>query len=189
MKGSVPPNRSVEVYLAELRKHLHSLRDGEADDIVKEIRSHILEKSRGEEIHAILTALGEPEDLAGRYVTDAPVGRSSLRAVLRWARACAAGLALLPLSLASTCVGGSLLLVALLKPFHPRAAGLWLLTGAPDDLSLSLRMGFGTPPQDGRELLGWWILPVGLALGTGLLLLTLQMGSTFARAIRMRENR
>jgi len=33
-------------------------------------------------------------------------------------------------------------------------------------------MGFGSAQGGGREVLGWWIVPVGLLVGSGLVILT-----------------
>ena len=43
-------------------------------------------------------------------------------------------------------LGAALMLNALLKLIHPRAAGLWAYPSSTGDLDLSLRMGFGGPP-------------------------------------------
>jgi hypothetical protein len=48
---------------------------------------------------------------------------------------------------------------------------LWLLP-AGSDVEISLRLGFGAAPPDGRELLGWWIVPLGWGAGCGLVVLT-----------------
>ena len=68
--------------------------------------------------------------------------------------------------------GGAFVLCAILKFFHPRTAGLWSIQTGPDDIELSLRMGFGEIPAGGHELLGWWIVPVALLAGCGLVIAT-----------------
>jgi hypothetical protein len=72
------------------------------------------------------------------------------------------------------------LLCAVLKPFHPGTAGLWLIADAAGDVVISLRMGFGSAPAGGRELLGWWIVPLGLAAGCALVTLTTRLSLWFA---------
>ena len=73
-------------------------------------------------------------------------------------------------------VAGSFALCALLKPIHPQTAGLWLLPDPEDAYSFSLRLGFSSPPPHGRELLGWWIVPLGLVFAMGLVLFTFHLG-------------
>jgi hypothetical protein len=45
-------------------------------------------------------------------------------------------------------------------------------------------MGFGTPPEGFHELLGWWIVPIGIVLGAGLYLLTIRFGRWGIRHLR-----
>jgi hypothetical protein len=81
-------------------------------------------------------------------------------------------------------VGVVFLLVALLKPFHPATAGLWALPDGADDLELSVRMGFGAAPSNGHELLGWWIVPLGIVVGCGLVILTTRFALWCVRVYR-----
>jgi hypothetical protein len=90
--------KRIETYLDMLRSRLRSLGKEEINDIIEELRSHILETStvNGElaarEVDAALEALGNPEELASEYMTDAAlarkeVSRSPLRilaALFRW---------------------------------------------------------------------------------------------------------
>jgi hypothetical protein len=70
-----------------------------------------------------------------------------------------------------TCfVAGALTLCSITKLFVPDRAGLWQLSEG-----LSLRMGFGSTPPNGTEILGWWIVPLGLTSGVGLVLLTFRL--------------
>jgi hypothetical protein len=187
---SVDPRQAIDTYLKVLRKRLRGLSETVSDDVVKEIRSHILEKaSLGGEVTpvsvaAVLSDLGGPEELASQYVTDdllarAQVARSPwllIQSLFRWASLSLVGLCMLTFALLGYFLAGSFALCALLKPFHPNAAGLWLLPDPADAYSVSLRLGFGPPPADGRELLGWWIVPIGLAFSMGLVFLTFHFG-------------
>jgi hypothetical protein len=80
-------------------------------------------------------------------------------------------------------VAGAFFLCALLKPIYPKTAGLWSLADA-GDLSLSLRLGVSGAPANGRELLGWWIVPLGLFLGLVLVLFTFRFGLWSIRKFR-----
>jgi hypothetical protein len=190
MNISVDSRHKIDAYLNVLRKHLRHLNEKDSCDIVEEIRSHILDKaaSAGEitadSIASALAALGDPEDLASQYVTDnllmrAQVARSPwliLRSLFRWAGLSIAGFCILMSSLIGYSLAGSLVLCAFLKPFHPLTDGLWLLNHSSDPQSFSLRLGFSSVPVDGREVLGWWLIPIGLALGGWLGLLTFYFG-------------
>ena len=50
-----------------------------------------------------------------------------------------------------------------MKPFAWRHAGLWRMPERPDDYSFSLALGVTDNPHQGHELLGGWIIPIGIA--------------------------
>ncbi|HEY4052530.1 MAG TPA: DUF1700 domain-containing protein [Terriglobales bacterium] len=177
---------TIESYLGELRAGLRGLGNEKVNEIIEELRSHILEKStvNGElgarDVEATLERLGNPEDLAGEYMTDAALARAEvsrspihiLASLFRWASLSVAGFFVLIGSLVGYFLGAALILCALLKPIHPQSAGLWSFHDSSGDLELSLRLGFGSAPGPGHDVLGWWIVPVGLVAGFGLVMLT-----------------
>ena len=203
MTISADSQQKIDAYLKTLRKRLRGLSDQDSSDVVEEIRSHILDKAAVEgeitpgAVASALAALGSPEELASQYVTDdlltrARVTRSPwliLRSLFRWASLSFAGFCILMFSVIGYFLAGAFVLCAVLKPIYPHTAGLWLLPD-PADISLSLRLGSGTPPVDARELLGWWIIPLGLVAGVGLVLLTFHFGlwsiRKFWRPLRVR---
>jgi hypothetical protein len=71
MTLAVESQKSVDAYLAALRKQLRELMDEDANDIVAEIRMHILDKTSDnadpEGVAATLAALGAPAELAERF--------------------------------------------------------------------------------------------------------------------------
>lgn len=183
--------RRIDAFLATLREGLRGMNEAEAGEIVKELRSHVTEKASaaGElteaSVEATLAALGSPRDLAREYMTDEilsrmEASRSPLRlldGLFTWATLSIAGFFALIASLAGYGFGLLCMLVAVLKPVHPQTAGLWSFLDATGDTTISLRLGFGPPPENGRELLSWWIVPIGLGLGFVCLLMT----TSFAR--------
>jgi hypothetical protein len=189
MNLSTESQQKIDTYLNTLRRLLRGMNEADSREIVEELRSHILDRAAasGEVTPAavaqVLTALGSPEDIASQYLTDdllkrAQVNRSPwliLRSLFRWASLSFAGFWILMISLLMYFLAGSLSLCALLKPIHPTTAGLWLI---PDSSAtvLSLRLGFGAVPVNGRELLGWWIIPLGLILAMGLVFANLHFG-------------
>ncbi len=190
MTISADSQLAIDAYLKVLRKRLRGLSEQVSDDVVKEIRSHILDKASMEgqltegSVASVLADLGSPEELASQYVTDELLARAQVtrspwlvvRSLFRWASLSFVGLCILTFSVLGYFLAGSFALCAMLKPIHPQTAGLWLLPSPEDDYSFSLRLGFSSPPAHGRELLGWWIVPIGLAFAMGLVLLTFHFG-------------
>jgi len=183
--------KKIENYLAILRSRLRAMSRETSLDIIEELRSHIVDKATidGElipqRVEAALAALGGPAELASQYTTDdllirAEATRSPLRimdSLFRWASFSSIGFLVLMGSMFGYFAGFALIVCAALKPFHPYAAGLWRLSNG----QFSLRMGFGMVPPASRDLLGWWIIPVGLAAGCGLLTLTTRSALRCAR--------
>jgi hypothetical protein len=191
--------QKIETYLARLRGRLRGVNEQDVREIVEELRSHILDKASlgGEEVTAggvgaTLAVLGSPEELASEYLTDnllarAEVSRSPLRileSLFRWASLSMAGFFAFLASIVGYLLGVSFILCAMLKPVHPQTAGLWILSGSTDDFLISLRLGFGSAPPGGREVLGWWIVPIGLVVGFGLVMLTTRFGLWCVRQYR-----
>jgi hypothetical protein len=195
---SVDARQRIDAYLEKLRKNLTGISREDALDIVQELRSHILEKASvdGEvtasAVNATLSALGSADEIAAQYLADNLLTRAArtrspivlLQALFRWASLSIVGVFVLLGCVLGYLVGASFVICAILKPLHPRTAGLWKLA----DDSYSLRLGFGTIPAFGRELLGWWIVPVGLLAGGGLCLLTSHFALWCARKLRGSHN-
>jgi hypothetical protein len=187
------PQTKVDQYLIELRTRLRSLPDEQAMDIVEEIRSQIHDTagSDGEmtdaSVNAALNRLGPASALAANYVTDNFLEHAQrdrmpwtlLRGVFRWAMMSVQGFLVFILCVIGYGFGASFLIAALAKPFNPKA-GLWLI--APGSYSLTLGMTNSMPP--GHELLGWKLVPVGLSLGGGTILLTTYFGQWCIRRFR-----
>jgi HAAS domain-containing protein len=191
--------QKIEAYLVKLRAQLRGFNDQQVAEIVAELRSHMIEKLAvaGDavapaQVDAILAALGTPEELANQYITDnllarAEVSRAPLHildSLFRWASLSVAGFFVLISSVLGYFFGAVFILVAILKPFHPHTAGLWLLHDNTGDPELSFRMGFGSTPLDGRDLLGWWIVPLGILAGCALVTLTTRSALWCARRYR-----
>ena len=131
----------IDAYLTKLRRRLRGINEQDIQEIVQELRSHILDKTETREntldkVSETLESLGSPEQLAGEYLTDnllarAEVSRSPMRilAVLfRWASLSIAGFLVFLSSIAGYFLGMAFVLCALLKPIHPQTAGLWIIS-------------------------------------------------------------
>jgi hypothetical protein len=183
--------RGLEAYLAELSKRLGPLPEAERAEIVAELRGHVLD-SVGESpaegaVAAVLGRLGPAEDLAAQYLTHsvlASAGRSRSPWTLVTSLARVGGTSLAGFSALVALVVGyglaaSFAVAAVRKLVAPDRVGLWRL--GPDSFSLTL--GFGARPA-GEELLGWWIVPVGLLAGVGGVWLTTRFGRWCVRRLR-----
>ena len=177
---------------------LRGISDDEVREIIAELRSHILDKAgaSGEvtaaAVGATLAGLGNPEDLASQYLTDnllarAEVSRSPLRILrssFRWASLSLAGFFVLLGSTVGYFFGAVFILVAMAKLFHPRTAGLWTYPDSNGEVALSFRLGFGSVPVGGHDVLGWWFVPIGWVTGFAMVLLTTSAAVWCARQYR-----
>jgi hypothetical protein len=175
---------SVETYLKSLRRELRELLDDDVNEIVEEIRTHIFDKTADSEtpeaIAATLAALGTPQELADRYRTQELMQRARLarspkyifRSALRWAGLSLLGVLVFAVSAMGYSLGGFLFLLGFLKLIHPGTTGVY---GIWTDHDRSFNWQSGGPNKPG-ELLGWWLVPIGILIGGVLLLLTFRFG-------------
>jgi hypothetical protein len=192
MVSAVRPE-PLEVYLQTVEEHLKSLPPEDRSEIVQELRSHVLDRIKGDlsdaTVSATLTRLGDPREIARvnlrmrvaavavAYGTPLTVARTLTRLATLGGR----GLLTVILSLTGYAFAGCWLLTALAKPFAPDRVGLWVLPDPTGDLSLSLgRHGAGAA---GYDVLGWWIIPIGLAVGVACAVLTYRVDLRFIRQL------
>lgn len=187
------PQTRIDAYLAELGKRLHSLPKEQVTDIVEEIRSHIRDTAAagGEmtegSVIAVLNRLGPASALATTYVRDNLLARAEsnrmpwavLRGIFYWATISVNGILVFFVCLIGYTVGASFFIAALAKPLNPKV-GLWLV----DSDTYSLVLGMTDAIPRGHELLGWKLVPIGLALGGGTILLTTHFGLWCIRRFR-----
>ena len=174
--------RRIDTYLVELRRCLAGLPPEEVHDILQEIRGHILERTEAsgelteERLVEILKALGRPEEIAPLYQVDAVVAKARaslsprlvLRAVRRWSVVSGWGLVLFVLGVIGYSAGFSLMLSALLKFVWPDKVGAWAASGG--------HFVIGTTSVPGaRDVLGWWLVPIGLVVGSLIVLGTARL--------------
>lgn len=160
----------VQTYLATLRLGLRGLPAEEVDDIVREIRSHLLERAGDpadpEAAEEAIASLGRASDLAARYRTEIRLGEAQssyspltlMGAVVQWSAMSLVGFGVAIVGLVGYAVALGLLGAAILDPIFPDHVGLWV----GEDM-LVLGTVLSTP--DATELLGRWITPIGLVVG------------------------
>src|SRR5271163_3914749 len=130
---------TIDRYLLRFRLALTGVAQSDKEDLVSEIRSHIVERLEDssvpmdEVVDRTLAGLGTPEVLAARYRTEGLLQRAShsisplllLRATLRWAMTGLRGFFALWVLLMGYLTASALYLTAILKPFFPENIGLW----------------------------------------------------------------
>ena len=195
-----PPEASqkaIDDYLAALRRQLRDLMEEDMNDIVEEIRTHILDKTApGDDpgqVEQTLAALGAPRDLAARYCTEemmrrAEAHRSSTqkaRIAGRWTFSILAGVVVLVVSAAGYSFGGLLVIAGIAKVMWPKGTGLWETVNTDGTQTLGLSGGSGNvpPANNAHDILGWWLLPIGLILGPVLIYATYRFGRWSVRKL------
>jgi HAAS domain-containing protein len=187
----------LDCYLDQVRRHLKGLPQAEADEVVAELRSHVLDKVAGaptpERVEAAIAALGNPRDVARinlteRVAAELEADRSPLavlRGVGRLARVSVYGAFTGLVSFVGYVTAAAFLITAVSKIFSRTNVGLWRV---PDDAGYHYSMGVINDPG-GQELLGWWIIPISLAAGLVLGWLTWRFGIFSVRRMRRSAQR
>ena len=172
---------SIDEYCKRLCKALHKVPSPERDELVREMRTHILERVEAEPgitlevLTKILRAVGDPKELAAEYRTQTmlrEVARSNspsgllrpwilLRTTLRSAVTSMAGLVAFLATVIGYGCAAVFLICALLKPMLPARIGLWL---APQH---TLSLGYWNGLVSGTEVYGISVRPPdSFVLGT-----------------------
>ena len=160
----------IHAYLKSLSKYLSRLEKAEAEDVIREVESHIYdardahEKDKGGiSAAAILAGFGEPRELAARYVehilTGAPPPKG-FRTIQQVKKGATKGLYIMT----ELCGYGTsliLIIVGIYKAVVPEEVGVWA-TDSGDSFMLGVS---STPPGGTHELLGWWLVPILISLG------------------------
>jgi uncharacterized membrane protein len=174
----------VNEYLSQLRSALTGITVSDREDIVEEIRMHIRERlaDPAANLDTVLSGLGPANELAQQYRTGMLVQRARtsrspliiLRAALRWATMGVEGFIVFMIAILGYALGGGFILLALMKPIFPANTGLWV---GPDQFAFNVRFGatMTNPASPVHEVLGWWLIPVCLVIGSLSLVLTTKL--------------
>lgn len=184
MRLSEAGEARVRGYLFVLGQSLRtSLPREVAQEALREIESHVRERLEEVEpqaderqaVERVLGELGPPLRVAQAYSTELTVEEALttggagavLRALWRLATTTAGGFAAALLLFIGYSSGISFLLIAALKPVFPNNVGLFVVNGVPHSFGIN----FPGPP--GAEVVGgYWVIPIGLAVGLGILVAT-----------------
>jgi uncharacterized membrane protein len=155
----------IQTYLEQLKAALVRVLPQDSDDILREIRAHILDSSAGASdrdaaVARVLRLLGTPQDLAGRYTTECLLTRAGrsfspwllLRSSRRWAALGMKGTFVFLLAVFGYGLALGATIAIFLKLLTPSEVGMWIGRG---DFVV------GVPGHTGmHELLGHWFVPV-----------------------------
>ena len=177
-------------YLQSLSSHLKSLPAEAREEILLEISSHIQDSltQPGANLDEILARLGTPERVAAAYRDNILLRRARrsfspvvmARAIVRLATKGVFGFIVFLCATIGYCIGGTFVLIALLKPIFPNHTGMWI--GGPDAFTMGVQLFPPGPPA--HEVLGRAIIPICLVLGTLILGATMVTGRLFLRTSR-----
>jgi len=167
----------IHNYLKSLSKYLSRLEKADAEDVIREIESHIYDVLEAHEAdgsktdaEAILAGFGQPRDLAAGYVEHILEGAappSGFKAIQQVKKGATKGL-YFGMGLFGYSIALALILIGIYKPFEPEIVGVWV--GDPGN---SFIVGVvADMPEGTHELLGWWLIPVAIGLGIGIAYLT-----------------
>jgi hypothetical protein len=173
----------VRGYLYVLERALRSfLEPAVVVDAVREVRSHIEERvaqadpSPNEQaaLDRVLAELGPPLRVAQAYAMEMTVEEAAatgrvvpvLRAVWHFATTTTTGFLAALVLFVGYALGAGCVLLATLQPVFPDRVGLLVVDGVPR------AFGMVDVPPGGVVHGGYWIIPVGMVCGVGLLVLT-----------------
>lgn len=172
MTISAATDARIDSFMARLRAALRGMPEGEIDDILRELRSHIadLAEPQGSDIEAAIRSLGDPVDLAKKYKSENLIARAEcsgstlviLQGLRHAGRSGAGRLTATVLYVLGYVYVVTFWAAAIEKALFPSRVGLWWTPGELWSLSLVTRGG-GAPGA--RELLGWWLIPAAIAAG------------------------
>lgn len=167
----------IRRYLDALSLHLRKLDKADAEEVIREIESHIHEvieqtQARGEapDVDALLRGFGPPERLAAQYVAHIRTGApppAGFRVIQRVKQTVTGGL-YYSMGAFGYSVAIALLLLAVAKVLQPSLVGAWTSNGGN---SVAIAWS-GSPYPDAKEMLGYWLVPIALLASTWCAVLT-----------------
>jgi hypothetical protein len=170
MHGSESRTSSaLDQYLDRLDSALTGVPPHERNDILREMRSHVIERTRRApfpDVEQVLSELGPPAAYARQFLPETELVPTTSRAVLPQVAQLVGGgwrtLPLLLVVLTSYAVGIVAFAIALWKLIEPDGTGLWINELGSGRRSISLMIS--DPRQEGREVLGYWLVPIGMGI-------------------------
>ncbi len=159
----------VHNYINALTKYLARLDKADAQEVIREIESHIydaieLQEENGETVdaQAVLTGFGKPRQLALQYSehilagTPPPRGFKAIQTVKKGVT----GSLYYAMAAFGFSVAAALMMLAVAKLFAPDVVGVW---SAANGDSFTISYAKNAYPVE-QELLGYWLVPLGMVV-------------------------
>jgi hypothetical protein len=156
----------IETYLTQLQSELRGISPEHEQDILLEIRAHIMDSTEHTADHVgavdrVLRLLGTPEELAVRYSTECQLQRASrslspwliLRTCWQWAKLGIKGTLAFFVAVFGYGLALGFTVSVFLKPFMPSRFGWW---SGPEGFGITIPKH----PEQMPELLGNYFVPV-----------------------------
>lgn len=178
----------IHAYLSALNKYLARLNQADAEEVIKEIESHILDAVEAQEasgeavdVAQILAGFGPARELASQYTdhvlqgTPPPKGFKAIQTISRGVtKSLWYSMAFFGYFMAS-----ALALVGLLKLWLPNQVGLW---SSAQGNSVVITFTNADFPMS-QEVMGWWLIPVALLASALIFTLTRRVLSVLKRGL------
>lgn len=157
----------IREYMRALIAQLGKLERTEAEEVIREIESHLHDvvdqaEARGDDLDvaALLEGFGPPETLAAQYIAHIQNGApppAGFRVIQRFTLSVTRGL-YYSMAAFGFSVAIALLLLALAKIVDPSSVGVWSVAGG----NAIFITWSGSPHPEAQELLGYGLVPVAL---------------------------
>jgi hypothetical protein len=179
----------IHDYLVSLSKYLARLNKREADEVIMEIESHILDVLEAREegskvtVESVLAGFGNPRELAAQYVehilqgTPPPKGFKTIQTVKKGVTK---GLYFVVTGVGYV-ISLMLIFVGVWELLEPDKVGIWSTSHGQ---SVILGIAYDPPVDGQRELFGWWLMPFGIGAGLVGLYLTYRVQSALRSMLR-----
>lgn len=169
--------KHIHRYLKSMKKYLSRLEQADANEVLKEIESHIFDavealEAKGEsvDIESILAGFGAPRELAAQYVDHVLMGSpppAGFNTIKKITRGVTKGL-WLSMAIFGHLIAGLLAVLGVLKVIFSDQVGLWV---AAHGHSVIIAFADNSFPKS-DEVLGWWLVPLALTSSVLVLILT-----------------
>lgn len=163
----------IHAYLKSLSKYLSRLHKSDAEEVIREIESHIYdaldlqqESGQSSDLASILEGFGEPRQLAAQYVEHILQGApppSGFKAIQKVKKGVTHGV-YYSMFLFGYGIALALVLTGLGKLFFPESIGVWAATHGN---SIIITFAESTYPES-EEILGFWLIPLAVITGLGI---------------------
>lgn len=178
----------IHHYLQQLNRYLVRLSPAQAQEVLREIESHIFDaleqaQAAGQviDVTTILQGFGEPRELAAQYVAHITTGApppTGFKAIQKVKHGVTISL-YYAMALFGFSIAVALIIIAIAKIAAPELVGVWSAAGGN-----SFIIGYTTPnlPQE-RELLGVWLVPFAGFAGCAIFEITRRVLSVLKSAM------